>query len=63
MYCPLFARKTQIFVSYATKRQWSGMVAESFSKYEMRVACSQGGLHSCGGLAHEGLNLSIAPPS
>ena len=31
------------------------MVAESIYKYETRVACSQTGLHSCGGLAHKGL--------
>ena len=31
------------------------MVGESFCKYETKVACGQDGLHSCGGLAREGL--------
>ena len=33
-----------------------GMVGKSISKYEIRLTCGQGGLHSCGGLAHEELN-------
>ena len=39
----------------------AGMVplAESFYKYETRVACGQASLHSCGGLVHEGLKVEL----
>ena len=48
-------RRTQIVFGYHEEDN-SSMVAESIYKYETKVTCSLTGLHSCGGLVHEGSN-------